>query len=126
MSLRAFALEWLATKEHETAPATYIFYRNSIERLLEHLGAIADEPISEITKSDLVAFRNALSTSGLASKTVNHHIKCAKMLFRAARRDGALSEDQPSSSIPCTPAAAAAEYEPSVLSRLRRCARCFR
>jgi integrase len=47
----------------------------------------------EITKNELLKFRNALVEAGLASKTVNNHLKCAKMLFKAARRDGLLSED---------------------------------
>jgi integrase len=93
ISLRAFAREWLETKKAETSPRTIYLYRQSVERLLEHLGAKADEPISEVGRADLLKFRNALSERGLASQTVNDHVKCAKMLFKAARRDGLLSED---------------------------------
>ena len=93
LSLRAFALEWLKLKAPEIAPRTTESYRKGVSRLLGYLGPLADEPISEIAKSDLVAFRNALAAAGLAPKTVNHYLKCARMLFRAARRDGVLGED---------------------------------
>jgi len=93
VSLRTFAETWLETKKAEAAPRTLEFYCKSAKKLLSHFGPLADEPLSEITKDDLIKFRNALSASGLASKTVNHHLKCSKMIFRAARRDGVLSED---------------------------------
>jgi integrase len=92
-SLRSFAKEWLESKAPETVPSTLEFYRYTISQLLAHLGPRADEPITEITKADLVAFRNALSARGLAPKTINHRLKVAKMVFRAGRRDGLLSED---------------------------------
>jgi hypothetical protein len=45
-------------------------YRLSAGKLIGHLGSLADEPLSETTKNDLIKFRNALSSSGLASKTI--------------------------------------------------------
>jgi len=93
VSLRAFAREWLESKKAETSPRTIEFYRKSVDQLLRHLGAKADEPISEIAKADLVKFRNAIAERGLASKTINNHVKCARMLFKAARRDSVISED---------------------------------
>jgi integrase len=93
VSLRTFAETWLETKKAEAAPRTLEFYCKSAKKLLSYFGPLADDPLSEITKNDLIKFRNALSALGLASKTVNHHLKCSKMIFRAAWRDGVLSED---------------------------------
>ena len=61
-SVAEFAKNWLATKEHEVSVATLAFYRKSIGKLLDWLGPKADLPITEITKTDLVAFRNHLAT----------------------------------------------------------------
>jgi hypothetical protein len=48
--------------------------------------------ITEITRSDLIAYRNGLAKK-LAAKSVNHDVKVAKMLFRAARKLGLVAED---------------------------------
>jgi integrase len=87
-----FARDWLATKEHEVSAATLAFYRKSIGKLLEWLGPKADLPITEITKTDLVAFRNHLTTK-VSGRTANHDLRAVKTLFMAAKRDGDLSEN---------------------------------
>jgi integrase len=91
-TLRLFAASWLATKKPETAPRTYAFYKKSVAKLLTFFGPKADLPISEITKSDLVGYRNSLTTK-VSARTANHDLKASKMLFRAARRDGILAEN---------------------------------
>lgn len=93
VTLREFAAQWLAIRKPEIKPRTIEFYGKSIEKLLSGLGELSDEPISEINKSHLLKFRAAMSEGGLASHTINNHLKVAKMLFKAARRDGVLSED---------------------------------
>jgi integrase len=93
VSLRAFTAAWLESKRAETAPSTQEFYRKSSAKLINALGELADEPMSDITKADLVKFRNGLAAAGLAPKTVNHALKAARMLFKAARRDGVIGEN---------------------------------
>jgi integrase len=88
-----FVRDWLETKRAETAPCTYEFYAYSTHKLIEHLGPLADEPLAQITKNDLLKFRNALVASGLAAKTVNIHLKAVRMLFKAARRYSLIGED---------------------------------
>ncbi|MBV8484645.1 MAG: site-specific integrase, partial [Verrucomicrobia bacterium] len=83
---------WLRTKEQETAPATMAFYRKSLGKFVTFLSDRAADPISEITRQDIVSFRRALSEK-VSSKTANHDLKAVRMLFRAARRDGLISED---------------------------------
>jgi site-specific recombinase XerD len=48
--------------------------------------------MTEVTKQDVVAFRNSFITQ-VSAKTVNHDLKALKMLFKSARRDGVLNED---------------------------------
>ena len=58
---RKYLENWLESKEGATAPATMVFYRKSLAKFIEFLGPRADQPIAEITKQDVVAFRNKLA-----------------------------------------------------------------
>jgi integrase len=91
-SLRAFVQEWLETKRLETAPRTLEFYKTGAQKFVAFLGPRADGSLSEITKADLVAYRNALAKK-LCPKTTNHRIKVVRMLLRAAKRDGHIVDD---------------------------------
>ena len=48
--------------------------------------------MTEVTKQDVVAFRNSLVTQ-VSAKTANHDLNALKMLFKSARRDGVVAED---------------------------------
>ncbi len=91
-TLRSFAQSWLNAKKPEVAPGTLVFYSAAINKLVEFLGRRADAPLSEITKGDLIAFRNA-TASRTTARTANHYLKAVRMLFLAARRDTVLSEN---------------------------------
>jgi len=91
-SYRQFADSWLERKTHETAASTLAFYRNALEKFEKFIGDKSDSEIVEISREDITRFRNHESKT-LAGKTVNHDLKAVKMLFRAARRDGLISED---------------------------------
>jgi integrase len=58
-----------------------------LAQLFNYLGSKADAPITDITKNELLAYRNYLSVK-LSSVTVNHHLSIIRMLFKSARRDG--------------------------------------
>ena len=92
LSVREMASQWLATKKHETADATISFYKKTTEKFLTWLGERADRDVADVTKDDVLAFRNHIAAT-LAPKTVNHDLKCLRMLFKAAKRDGLLSEN---------------------------------
>jgi integrase len=92
VSLRSYGTEWLEAKEPSVKASSLNFYRKLLSKLLEHLGPKADQPLSEITKSDLVGLRNSLA-GRLSPATVNHDLGALKMLFRSARRDGYLADD---------------------------------
>jgi integrase len=84
--------DWLAIKKGEIAVASYDHYQASVSKFLAHLGAKAQQPVSEVTKADIVAFRNELAKT-LRAKTCNHHLKCLRQIFKAAQRDALISED---------------------------------
>jgi integrase len=85
-SLRQYANEWLASKTPEVAARTHDSYEDGLTQFLKYLGPRADVPIGDITKTELVAYRNHLSTA-LSATTTNNHLSLIKMLFKAARRD---------------------------------------
>ncbi len=91
-SLRQYVEAWLATKEAETKASTMSFYRNSADRFLKFLGERADRDIAEVTRQDVLDFRGA-EAKALAARTVNHHLKFWKMVFKSARRDAVISDD---------------------------------
>jgi integrase len=84
--------QWIATKKPETAGSTLTFYKMSTKKFVDWLGEKASSEIADITREDILAFRNQEATT-LAPKTVNHDLKCLRMLFKAAKRDGLLAED---------------------------------
>jgi integrase len=91
-TLRAYCQEWFATKEPETAPQTHAFYHISSAKFIAFLGERADIPLSELTKSDIVAYRNSLAKT-LSAKSTNHNLKVVRMLFKAAERDELLTQN---------------------------------
>jgi integrase len=91
-TLRAYCAEWLATKEPETAPQTRVFYRTSTAKFIAFLGERAEAPLNEITKAEIIAYRNALAKS-LSAKSANHNLKVVRMLFKAGQRDELLTQN---------------------------------
>jgi len=91
-TFREYLGDWLMAKKAETASSTMDFYQTSLRKFVQFLGQRADEPIGEITKQDVVAFRHSLVVQ-VSAKTVNHDLKALKMLFKSARRDSAITDD---------------------------------
>lgn len=91
-TLRQFIVDWLKTKEPETAQATMASYRKSTNKFLAFLADLADLDLSAINRRIIVEFRNSLVNRN-APRTINADLKCVKMVFRAAKRDGYLLED---------------------------------
>lgn len=92
VSLRECVARWLVEKEHSTSVSTIGFYRNATGALLSFLGPKADGDIMDVTRADLIAYRNHRGRQ-LAASTVNLHIKAFRMLFRAAKRDSLITEN---------------------------------
>jgi integrase len=91
-SFKSFSEAWLLRKEPEVSAATLVFYKNAVGKFTTFLGDKANEDMTTVTQDDITRFRNQ-EAKQLAAKTVNHDLKCLKMLFKAARRDRVISED---------------------------------
>jgi site-specific recombinase XerD len=91
-SLHQYLDDWFDAKKAETAPSTMTFYRSSLSKFLQFLGRHSNDPMTEVTKEDFVAFRNLLITQ-VSAKMANHDPKALKMLFKSARRDSVVTED---------------------------------
>jgi integrase len=92
VTVRDFITSWIGRKKHEVASSTLVFYTLATGKFLKYLGADAGLPMAEITREHVTRFRNA-EAEHLSPKTANHELKCLRMLFKAAKRDGLLSED---------------------------------
>jgi integrase len=92
LTAREFVADWLETKRPTVKARTLDFYQASSAKFLSFLGPRADALLSEISKSDLVAYRNGL-VKKLGPKTCNHHVKLVRMLFHGAKRDGLIYDD---------------------------------
>jgi integrase len=91
-TVRAYAQGWLAQKKPESADSTYRAYDQVITLFLEFLKERANQDLAEITKSDLVGFRNHYATQ-IGAGRVNFYVKVLRMFFRGAHRDGYLLEN---------------------------------
>lgn len=91
-TLRQFAGIWLEQKKPETSLATLLAYQKTAESFLEHMGDRADRDISDVTRADVVKFRNELA-GRLSADTINRYVKIIRMVFKAAHRDGYVLEN---------------------------------
>jgi integrase len=91
-SLRAFCAEWLEEREPSISESTRKFYRCSVTKMLSYFGELAERPISEITRKDLISLRNELS-KGVSATTVNHDLVTVRQIFSAAKTARLLIED---------------------------------
>jgi integrase len=93
VTLRLHVEQWLKSKKTSVAPKTVDFYTGACDKFFSYLGDKAEKEIGEITREEIESFRDDLAER-LAPKTVNHHVKVLRMVFRDAR-DRALLVDDP-------------------------------
>ena len=91
-TVRAHVEAWLAEKQEETKHSTLQFYKSVTAKFLASLGDKADGDISDISRDDVLAFRNS-QTGKLSKTTINHNLKCIRMVFAAARRESLIPKD---------------------------------
>ena len=60
--------------------------RQARSYLTESLNELADAPMAELTRADLVRFRNELAARGLGQRTVNNRLGIVRSLFKAVQR----------------------------------------
>lgn len=91
-TVKDFLERWLEIKTRETKPSTMVFYKKEAQKFLTFLGDRKQEDIAEITKEDILAYRED-QAKVLSAKTVNHGVKFLRMVFRAAREDASISDN---------------------------------
>ena len=91
-TVRDFANQWLAARKAETSPGTFRRYEEVVRKFLSFLGAKAQAPLEQITKTQILAFRDAQIATN-APVTVNTALKIIRRIFRSARLDGYLLAD---------------------------------
>ena len=91
-TVKDFFSRWLETKTRETKPATIKFYSKESQKFLSFLGNRADEDIAEVTREDILAYRES-QAKALSPKTVNHGVKFLRMVFKSAREDASVSDN---------------------------------
>jgi hypothetical protein len=83
---RSFVARWLDQKKPEIASASYLAYKRTTDSFLQFLGPRADKDLAEITRNDVVGFRNEIAKTRDAD-TTNRYLKILRMMFKAAHRD---------------------------------------
>jgi integrase len=90
-TMRAYTKRWLITKKSEICFKTWNCYDRVLREFLSFLGGAADEDIADVTKTQVVEFRDKLSAD-VAASTANLYMVGLKYLFKSAKRDGYLSD----------------------------------
>ena len=78
-----FLTKWAANKKRETAEATGRKYSEVIQQFIAAIGKKADSDISDLTRGDVMAFRDGLA-SRLSQSTANLAIKIVRMALKEA------------------------------------------
>lgn len=92
ITVRRHVESWLKAKDGELADASKKFFRGSSQRFLDHLGEKADRYLFEITKSDIIAFRDSLAGQ-VSPTTVGHIMGTVKALFKSAVADDLIADN---------------------------------
>jgi integrase len=79
-------------KKLEVSPATLAYYEGHSRRFLRWLGAKADVDIAEISKREILSYRDH-SAKSAGPRTTNNTLKAIKTFFASARVDDFLIED---------------------------------
>jgi integrase len=80
---RDFFDKWAENKARETAPATASNYRDAVTKFVNALGDKADCDLNDITRADVVAFRDGLHKR-LSATSANYGVKLVRMGLKDA------------------------------------------
>jgi integrase len=114
---REYCKRWLGARRGETSSGTLIRYQEVVDRLLDFLGTDADRSLEEISKTRLLAFRDA-QLAIRSPTTTNFYLKVIRRIFRDARRDNLLFLD-PAESIAAVRDRSERVRRPFTVSELR-------
>lgn len=117
VTLRLHIEQWLRSKRTSVSAKTVTFYVGACGKFSSYLGERADIELGEISREEIEAFRDHLAEK-LAPKTVNHHVKVLRMLFRDAR-DRALLVDDPTEFVKTVKSRKVLERRPFSMDEIR-------
>jgi integrase len=80
---RDFLEKWIANKARETAESTARHYRDAITKFLGALGGKSDRDLNEITRADVIGFRDDLHKR-LTASSANQAVKILRMALKDA------------------------------------------
>ena len=92
-SVRDFAGRWFKARQGELTSTSQVAYQHAIRLFLDHLGALADKPLSAVTTKQIETFKASRVAAGLAAKTVDRDLKVVRAVFSAGVKQGHLSFD---------------------------------
>lgn len=92
VTVREYFTGYVERKRPEVSPATLDYYTGHARRFLAWLDQKADADITEISKTEIAAYRNHAGTT-TGARTTNNTLKAIKTFFAAARKDGYLTDD---------------------------------
>ncbi|HWL54346.1 MAG TPA: site-specific integrase [Chthoniobacteraceae bacterium] len=93
VSFGGYVKDWLERKTHEVSDSTKVSYEDALQSFVVFLGPKAEREISDITETEVVAFRNARMEAGFARPTVNKALKSLRLIFKEARSEGLIADD---------------------------------
>lgn len=117
VTMRLHVEQWLRSKKTSVAGKTVDFYQGACGKFFSFLGENADKEIGEITREQIEAFRDDLAIR-LSPKTVNHHVKVLRMVFKDAR-DRALLVDDPTEFVKTVKSRKVLERRPFTMDEIR-------
>lgn len=117
MTIQLHIDQWLRSKRTSVAGRTFKFYEGVCRKFTTYLGSKSEREIGEVTREEIEAFRDELA-SCLAPKTVNHHVKVLRMLFRDAC-DRALLVDDPTEFVKTVKSKKVLERRPFTMDEVR-------
>jgi len=118
VTLRSHVEAWLRSKEPSVAASSMAFYTTATTKFLNHLGERAEVELIDITREDIEGFRDTLAKR-LAPKTVNHHVKALRMVFRDAR-DRRVLVDDPTEFVKSVKSKRVVERRPFTIEEIRK------
>jgi integrase len=80
---RDFFNSWLANKDRETAASTARHYRDHLKKFIAALDKKADADLNDITRQDVIAFRDDLHRR-LSATSANQAVKVVRMALKDA------------------------------------------
>lgn len=116
-TVKDFFEGWLKRREGEISKATMAAYATTTRKLLEWLGPKADVLLAELSKAQLIAFRNH-EAGRVAARTANHAIKILRVILEDARRDSLLPEN-PARDVPLLKSSAESSRRPLTVDEIK-------